>query len=81
MIRDYKFQRTEWKLRKKRKVDRRPLIWILAGLALLGATWGIYGLLDQENIHPTETPQENEKNPNVIPLQLPPNRQAPISAG
>ncbi|MBK1722382.1 hypothetical protein [Thiocystis violacea] len=79
MIRDYKFQRTEWTLRKKRRLSRRSLVKLLLLLAAVGASYSAYLLITAAPSDPQEAApvvQQDSRESQFIQLQLPPNPQA-----
>ncbi|MBK1719009.1 hypothetical protein [Thiocystis violacea] len=73
MIRDHKFQRTEWTLRKKRRVNRRVLVRAFALLAAAGIGYALFAQLGHRLAKPTQSP-ETSSSSHVIPLKLPPSR-------
>lgn len=79
MIRDYKFKRTEWTLRKKRRLGSGLIVRLLVLLLLGGAGYAAYRWLTAVDIGgqtalPTEMDDQGDSG--VIELQLPPNPSA-----
>lgn len=75
MIRDYKFRRTEWTLRKKRRFNPRILIRILLLLVIGTAGYSAYEWLTsrQSDDGAEDAAQTQDGDSQVIQLQLPPN--------
>jgi hypothetical protein len=72
-MRDYKYQPTEWTLRKKRGVNRQLLLKLLVVLVVAGAGYGLFTWFNKASV---EHPPEARADPRIIPLQLPPNPHA-----
>ena len=72
MMRDYKFQRSEWAPRKPRRGTRRILPRLLLLAIIAGA--GYAAITQLAPLLPQKSQQDTSLPPNVIPLQLPPNR-------
>ena len=69
MMRDYKFKRTEWTPRRKRRFGLGTFLRILALLAVAGAGYAIF---DYFANRPSQTNQGTHLPSHIIPLQLPP---------
>jgi hypothetical protein len=70
MMRDYKFKRTEWTPRRKRRLSLRLFIRVLALLVAAGVGYAIF------DYFATRTGQSSPRSAtpsHIIPLQLPPN--------
>ncbi|NEV64529.1 hypothetical protein [Thiorhodococcus minor] len=79
MIRDYKFKRTEWTLRKKRRLGSGVIAKVLGLVLLGGAGYGGYlWLTSGDNGRDTAMPAEADAqgDSGVIELKLPPNPSA-----
>ncbi|BCU05604.1 hypothetical protein Atep_02810 [Allochromatium tepidum] len=69
MMRDYKFKRTEWTPRRKRRFGLGMFLRILALLAVAGAGYAIF---DHFANRPSQANQGTHLPSHIIPLQLPP---------
>ena len=72
MMRDYKFKRTEWTPRRKRRFGLGTFLRVLALLAVAGAGYAIF---DHFANRPNPGNQGASVPSHIIPLQIPPQPQ------
>ncbi|SDY27041.1 hypothetical protein SAMN05421644_1442 [Allochromatium warmingii] len=71
MMRDYKFKRSEWTLRNKRRFGFGTVMRIVALLVAAGAGYALFTHFADK---PDPSGTGTHLPANVIPLQLPPQR-------
>lgn len=82
MIRDHKFQRTEWTPHKKRRIGRRSLLRAVVLVALIGLGYALYLWSSAPLVNaPLEPGTRVSGDTQVIPLEIPRNKHQPAESG